>query len=150
VGGADGGGVRDMSARDDVELVRRLYAAINARDEVALERIFAPDVARHDLTDMVASSDRSGAVRGFLQSLREAMPDLHMELDDVFADGAGRAVARVTLTGTHEAPFLGVEPHGRRVTFAAISMYRIEGGCIAEVWSLVDWAGAVRQMGGPR
>lgn len=137
-----------MTAAEHVELVRRLYAAINARDDRALQEIFAMSVVRHDLTDMVASSDGSGAVRGFLQSLHDAMPDLHMELDDVFADGAGRAVARVTLTGTQRWPFLGVPASGGRVEFAAISIYRIEGGRIAEVWSLVDWAGAVRQMKG--
>ena len=135
-----------MSSDEDVDVVRRVYAAVNSNDVASLAEIFAPDMVRHDLTSMIANSEGGEAVTNFLQMLRQAMPDLHMELEDVFGDD-GRVAARVTLTGTHEGAFLGAEPTGKRVSFPAITLYRIENARVAEAWSLVDWAGALRQMG---
>ena len=135
-----------MSAEANADLVRRLYAAINANDHAAREQIFAPDMVRHDLAGMLGDVGSRGEVTNFLDGLRAAMPDLHMELEDVFGTDDGRAAARVTLTGTHQGEFLGAAPTGKRVSFPAITLYRIVDDRIAEAWSLVDWAGALRQM----
>jgi steroid delta-isomerase-like uncharacterized protein len=134
------------SDTDGAALVRRLYDAINRNAHDELTQLLAPGMVRHDLTDLIASAEGSGAVSDFLGTLREAMPDLRMALDDVFATDDDRAAARATLTGTHRGDFLGVPASGKRVTFAAITLYRIEAGRIAEAWSLVDWAGARDQM----
>ncbi len=80
-----------MSSDQDVDVVRRVYAAVNSNDVASLEEIFAPDMVRHDLTAMIADSEGGEAVADFLQMLRQAMPDLHMELEDVF--GVGERVA---------------------------------------------------------
>lgn len=136
-----------MPEHPNASLIRRLYDAVNANDGEALASYFTADMVRHDLTEMVPHSDGSEAVTDFLGMLRRAMPDLHMQLDDVVATDE-RAAGRVTLTGTHKGEFLGVAATGRRATFGAITMYRIEGGRIAEAWSLVDWAGALRQFTG--
>ena len=136
-----------MSAPDDVELVRRVYDLVNRGDLEALEACFAPDMVRHELTDLIAHAEGSDSVTSFLDGLRAAIPDLHMELEDVFATGEGRVAARSTLTGTMKGAFLGQAPTGRRASFAAITLYRVKDGLIAEAWSLVDWAGALRQFG---
>jgi steroid delta-isomerase-like uncharacterized protein len=136
-----------MPADSDVDVVRSIYAAINRHDAAAQAALFAPGMVRHDLTAMIANAEGGQAVGNFLQMLRGAMPDLHMELEDAFSDGHGRVAARVTLTGTHEGEFLGAAPTGAQVSFAAITLYRIENGQAAEAWSLVDWSGALRQMG---
>jgi steroid delta-isomerase-like uncharacterized protein len=135
-----------MTADENADLVRRLYAAINANDHAARERMLAPDMVRHDLAGMLGEEGSREGVSNFLDRLREAMPDLHMEVEDVIATDDDRAAARATLTGTHQGEFLGAAPTGRRVSFAAITLYRIVDGRIAEAWSLVDWAGALRQM----
>ena len=136
-----------MTSDQDVDVVRRVYAAVNDNNVASLAELFAPDMVRHDLTAMIADSEGGEAVADFLQMLRQAMPDLHMELEDVFGDG-GRVAARVTITGTHARTFLGVEPTGMKVSFPAITLYRIDNGRVAEAWSLVDWAGAMGQIGG--
>lgn len=139
-----------MTATDEAELIRTLYDAINRHDDAAVADRLAPDMVRHDLSDMVPEREGSAAVGDFLQMLHAAMPDLHMQVEDVFGTGDGRAAARTTLTGTHAGEFLGVAASGKRVSFNAITLYRIAGGRIAEAWSLVDWAGALAQMrGGP-
>jgi steroid delta-isomerase-like uncharacterized protein len=74
-------------------------------------------------------------------------PDVHLEIEDVFATDAGRAALRLTITGTQDGELLGVPPTGRRVSFTTINLYRIEDGRIAETWQMIDWAGALRQVG---
>ena len=135
-----------MPSSDDIELVRSIYAAINRNDLAKQAELFATDMVRHDLTAMIADAEGGQAVGDFLQTLRSAMPDLHMELEDAFSDGNGRVATRVTITGTHQGEFMGVSPTGAAVTFAAITLYRIEQGRAAEAWSLADWSGALRQM----
>jgi steroid delta-isomerase-like uncharacterized protein len=135
-----------MSAAEDVELVHRVYDTINRGDLGALHDLFAPDMVRHDLANLLGESGSSEDVSDFLTQLREALPDLHMEVEDAFATEDGRAAARATLSGTHKGEFLGAAPTGKKVSFAAITLYEIKDGRIAVAWSLVDWAGALRQM----
>jgi steroid delta-isomerase-like uncharacterized protein len=135
-----------MAGEQHVDVVRWIYDAINADDGAALGELLAADMVRHDLTDVIANSEGGAEVTNFLHMLREAMPDLHMKLEDAFESDGGRVAARVTLSGTHTGPFLGAEPGGKHVSFAAITLYRIEDGRAREAWSLVDWAGALRQM----
>jgi predicted ester cyclase len=42
---------------------------------------------------------------------------------------------------------MGIPPTGNRVNFTGISIYRIEGGQIAESWSVSDDLGLMRQIG---
>jgi steroid delta-isomerase-like uncharacterized protein len=135
-----------MSQEQDLDLVHRIYAAVNQHDSNSLESYFAPDMVRHDLAGMLGESGSAGDVTNFLERLREAMPDLHMQVEDVLANDVGRVAARSTLSSTHKGEFLGAAPTDKRVVFAAITLYQIKEGRVAEAWSLVDWAGALRQM----
>ena len=42
---------------------------------------------------------------------------------------------------------MGIPPTGNRVNFRGISIYRVEGGLIAESWSVSDDLGLMRQIG---
>ena len=42
---------------------------------------------------------------------------------------------------------MGIPPTGNRVNFTGISIYRIEGGLIAESWSVSDDLGLMQQLG---
>jgi predicted ester cyclase len=42
---------------------------------------------------------------------------------------------------------MGIPPTGNRVNFTGISIYRIEGGKIAESWSVSDLLGMMQQLG---
>ena len=43
--------------------------------------------------------------------------------------------------------YMGIPPTGNRVNFRGISIYRIEGGQIAESWSVSDLLGMMQQLG---
>jgi predicted ester cyclase len=42
---------------------------------------------------------------------------------------------------------MGIPPTGNRVNFRGISIYRIEGGQIAESWGVSDLLGMMQQLG---
>jgi len=137
-----------MSAADDVALIRRAVDAFNRNDTYQFGELYAPDIVRHDLANVIDRIEGVSGVQGYLGLLRTALPDLQIELSDVFANDEGRVATRLTFTGTHLGELLGVAPTGKKVTFTGVNLYRIADGRMAETWQLTDWAGALRQVTG--
>jgi steroid delta-isomerase-like uncharacterized protein len=137
-----------MSAVDNVATLRRLIEAVN-QDELAhvAPEVIAPSFVRHDLGGTWPGVRGEGGVIDLIGLLRAALPDLQLEVDDIF--GADDRVAmRFTLRGTHRAELLGRPPTGRWITVSGINLYRLADGKIAETWQLVDVAGLVHQLEG--
>jgi predicted ester cyclase len=63
-----------------------------------------------------------------------AHPDLRFTIDDLIAE-ADRVTIRWTLHGTNTGPMLGRPPTGQPVELAAIVIFRIADGKIAERWA---------------
>ncbi|HLF78814.1 MAG TPA: ester cyclase [Dehalococcoidia bacterium] len=122
----------------------RAVAAFNANDPAAFEALFTPGIKRHDLARVIDDFAGREHVSGFLNLLRTALPDLHIEVEDAFATD-DRVALRLTFSGTHEGELLGAAPTGKRIAFTGVNLYRLEDGKIAETWQLTDWAGALRQ-----
>jgi steroid delta-isomerase-like uncharacterized protein len=109
------------------------------------EEIYAPDLVSHS----GGSQDIRGvqAAKHFAASYRKAFPDLLTTVDELLAEGE-KVVARWTVRGTHqgEVEELG-PPTGKRIEATGISIYRVEGGKIAEYWAIYDALGMMRQLG---
>jgi steroid delta-isomerase-like uncharacterized protein len=132
---------------ENAALVRRaIDEIVNGGDYEAAERYFAADYVRHD----PSTPDVPRGPRGFVEAVRryaEAFPDSTLTVEELISEGdfvAFRAVER----GTHEGPFMGVEPTGTTVEMIGNAMHRIEDGKIAETWATWDLLGVLRQIGG--
>lgn len=77
---------------------------------------------------------------------REAFPDLRMEVEELLAEGE-LVAARLTLSGTHRAPWAGVAPTGKRIKMALMMFFRFEGAKMVELWESDDQLGLRRQLG---
>lgn len=121
-----------------------------ASDDVApeqvVERFVAPDHRNHDPTAPPVPAGPQG-VRQLAQQYREAFPDLHYEIEEIFASG-NRVAHRWTLTGTQEGEIMGISPTGRRVEVSGLEINRVERGRIAESWAISDAAGLHEQLQG--
>lgn len=125
--------------------IRRLFEEVlNADDDAALGEILSAEYVEHDPVPGQAPGPRG--VRGRLDLLRAAFPDIRFTLEDTLAQG-DRVVARWTMTGTHRGPFLTVPATGRTVTSSGIDFYRLEGGRIVEHWHEMDLLGLLQQLG---
>jgi steroid delta-isomerase-like uncharacterized protein len=86
-------------------------------------------------------------VLAFFETLRTSFPDMHMAADDVIA-ADDKAVARVTLTGTHRGEFAGVPPTDRAVEVKMIDIMRFDdAGLICEHWGVADMLSLMQQLG---
>ena len=78
--------------------------------------------------------------------LRTAFPDLLCTVEDEIHEG-DRFSARWTMRGTHQGPFLGNPPTGKRVSVQGLVFGRTMDGKVAEDWTLVDQMGMLEQLG---
>jgi steroid delta-isomerase-like uncharacterized protein len=136
-----------MPDDESLDVCRRAVAAFNANDTAAFETLFTPNIKRHDLARVIDDFTGREHVAGFLNLLRTALPDFHIEIEDAFAAG-NRVAMRLTFSGTHQGDLLGAAPTGKRISFTGVNLYRLEDGRIAETWQMTDWAGALRQARG--
>ena len=84
--------------------------------------------------------------RPFVRSLRTAFPDIHISIHDTVAQD-DKVVMRWTAAATHNGPFLGIAPTGRKIRFTGTSIQRIVDGKIVEGWDNWDQLGLLVQIG---
>ncbi len=106
--------------------------------------VFGPDYVGHDPSR--PNLDGPEAVQRSVTQFHTAFPDLTMSVDDLLADG-DRVIWRYTMTGTHSAPFLGIEATRRNVSITGITIFRLANGMLREGWINFDALGMLRQLG---
>ena len=102
-----------------------------------LDRIpefFLPTYLSHGVERDTTGSD---IIAGFVGGLREAFPDLHVEIEVLVTEGNMVTWVR-THRGTHEGDFMGVPASGREIMWRTIVVTRYEDGMIAEEWGVSD------------
>jgi predicted ester cyclase len=77
---------------------------------------------------------------------RSAMPDYHMEIIDLLADG-DLVLARFIQSGTQTGELLGIPATGKKATWGEIGILRFAGGQVVESWYNVDMLGLMQQLG---
>jgi steroid delta-isomerase-like uncharacterized protein len=135
-----------MSAEENKAVVRRIYEELwdERRLEVA-DELIAEDAVNYD-TGLVPLPFGPEEMKGTVRMVTAAFPDNRHEVEDLFAEG-DQVMARVRLTGTHEGPFMGIPPTGRRIEIAEIHVYRLRDGKAVEHRAGREDLGAMRQLG---
>lgn len=82
-----------------------------------------------------------------IQNFKGAIPDLHIEVEDVVAT-EDQAVVRWRSTGTHLGEGFGLKPTGQPLDFRGVTWLRFRDGKIAEGWDLWDETGLVQRLSG--
>jgi len=84
--------------------------------------------------------------QGFATMFYGAFPDLHHTVEEVIGEG-DRIAVRFTIRGTHQGPFMGVEPTGRTMTSTALVTMRLRDGKVEELHGQFDALGMLQQLG---
>jgi predicted ester cyclase len=84
-------------------------------------------------------------LKGDIQFLRTAFPDLSLTIDDMVADG-DKVWARMTARGTNLGGFMG-PPNGKSFEATVFDMCRFEDGRIIEHWGSPDRFAIIVQLG---
>ena len=127
-------------ADDEIETryCRYVEEVLNHHHLDRLAAYLTPDVVMHAPGVPAGLAGARQLVAGYLR----AFPDLHLCIDTL--------LARLTATGTHTGPFLGLAPTGQRVSVCAFEGWRLRDGRCAEHCLQLDTGDLLRQLGLPR
>lgn len=136
-----------MAGENEKQVRRLVEESVNANRPELLQSFVAGDVRVHPGTPG-AAPDTEGIdqLREAFRRFHDALPDLHIDLNDVIAAG-DRVAARWTATGTHLGDLAGIAATGRTVRWGGIDVYRFNGGMIVEWWRNDDFLELLRQLG---
>ena len=121
----------------------------NGRELELAGRLIAADCLTHQLqsgADDVAAPRGPEALRHHVADWLRAFPDLEMVVRQSVAEG-DRVASSCTMTGSHQAEWMGVPATGRTVRIEMMVIHRVADGRIAEDWVLVDAYGLFHQLG---
>jgi steroid delta-isomerase-like uncharacterized protein len=127
------------------QLSRRFTELFSSGDEKLADEILSPDVVFH-------GTSGDGEVRGidalkaFVAGYRRAFPDARSNVEDQVAEG-DKVVTRWRARGTDRGGLGGFPASGRGFEMDGVTIERIAGGKIAEVWVARDELGLLRQLG---
>lgn len=126
-----------------------LYFAKFPHDSSLVDEAFTPDFVFHHLREI----EGPDAFRTFMAGVSRAFPDFRFDVQHLIAEG-DLVAAHYTFSGTQDDLFLDVVPsQGKRFSTRGMSLYRIEGDRIAEIWvtfnsfSMMQQIGAVPEFG---
>ena len=107
------------------------------------------DVLTADWLDLPPSPGQKPGPEGvkpILQGLIDAFPDLVATIEEVIGE-EHRAAARVSLSGTHLGPLMGLPASGKYVTLSLHEFHTFREGRISVTRHMEDWMGLFRQIG---
>jgi len=134
-----------MSTANEALVTRYFEEFCNGRKPEVADEIFAAGHTHHDPSSPWVGSG-PGPMKQLASIYQTAFPDAHWNIDAIYSSG-DMVTARWTGTGTHHNDLAGIAPTGRSVNVAAIMIFRIADGKIAESWDVWDTLGMLQQLG---
>jgi len=131
---------------DSKYAARQLFeeAFNNGRLEL-VDGLVAPDSIGHDPAWPEPTRGPAG-LKELIATYREAFPDIRFTVDEQIADNESVAT-RWTARGTHEGELWGIPPTGKQAAVTGITINRLRGGQIVEMWTNWDTLGLMQQLG---
>lgn len=111
----------------------------------AIDELVADDIIEHEEGFPGQPPGKEG-VKFFVNTLREAFPDIKAKAGNTLADG-NLAAGEATLTGTHKGEFMGVPASGKSFEVDSVDIIRVEDGKVAEHWGVTDNMSLMQQIG---
>ena len=111
-----------------------------------IDELYAEEMVR-EIVPMAPITGRA-AMRQYVQELRTAYPDLHIEIEQLLADGDRTAITFV-MTGTHQgqSPTVPVPPTGKRVSVRGAIIGHYQDGRGVRETAYHDNLGLMQQLG---
>ena len=121
-----------MSEEAKTRLRRGMDRVWNQGDPAAIDEFYAADIVVHQAAPGTPAGIEG--VRHTVGGFRAAVPDLQYDVEELIVDGDMAAI-RWSMTGTQEGEFRGTPATGEKMTMSGISMVRLAGDKIAEIWT---------------
>ena len=135
-----------MSAKDNLELVHRMYEALNVQDLDAHDKYWTKDMIWHGPPGFGDIHGLHGFKYDVLVPFYKAFPDYHAKNDIEVADGNWVA-ATGYLTGTQRGEWMGLAPTGRPMRMRFSDFWLIRDGLLWENFVMIDTVDVMKQLG---
>jgi len=140
-----------MSRADSKSLARRYLEEVWGRGNTDLiDAVLSANYTLRVLQGGLGHEERvmrgTERLKQSVESYHRAFPDLRITSHTMVAED-DRVVVEWTAQATHSGEFRGIPPTGKQVSYAGISIYRMEGGKIADEVYLGDRLGLWQQLG---
>jgi steroid delta-isomerase-like uncharacterized protein len=133
-----------MSTEENKALSRRFWEEVfNGRNLDLIDEFCGPNFVLHGMSNQESNAE---GLKQMLSMWFNAFPDIHVTIDDLFAEG-DRCAVRWTWRGTHKGEMMGIPPTGKQVTAMGIDIEHIVGGKFVEVWTFEDEPYMMQQLG---
>jgi predicted ester cyclase len=133
-----------MSQENIAASKRLIEEGFNRGNLDVIDEICADNFVDHDA--LMGDQDVAAAKQS-IAGYREAFPDIHIAIDDIF-DAGDKVVYRWTGEGTFENEIMGLEPTNERGDpVRGITVDRFEGDKVAESWTQFDTLTLMRNLG---
>jgi steroid delta-isomerase-like uncharacterized protein len=137
-----------MSSESNKALVRRFFDEVcNGRKPAVAHEIFAPDFVYHEPSSISPGGTGPEAMAQEAANYYRAMSNAQWIVHDVLAGENDTVTVRWTGQGTHDGNLAGIPPTGKHVSVEALTLFRIDGGKIVELWDCWDALGLLQQVG---
>lgn len=130
----------------NIIVVRRFWQGFNAHNLAVWDEVCAPDFVNHDPGLPTPDTDLQTTKQTIAAVMLAPFPDIQSAEQDLVAEG-DKVVVRRLFRGTHTAPFMGVPPTGKSITFSAMFLSHLRDGKIVEQWVNFDALGLLQQLG---
>ncbi len=83
--------------------------------------------------------------KGYMRQVHEAFPDFVNIIEEMISADQ-KVVARLRYEGTHQGKLLGIPPTGKRVAYAGVAIFTLDGSRIAQGWVMGERLGLLEQV----
>lgn len=138
--------VTDTSSRAVVEEIGEAFlTAYNTGDVDAIDEYVTDDFVCHHVA---AGEELQGAeaYKGRIEELREVFPDFEMTEELLVVEG-DRGAGHYRWTGTQDGEFQDIPATGKAVDTTSVTLLRLDGEQLAEMWVYGDPIGLMSQLG---
>lgn len=134
-----------MSEQENIQVFRNIVDALNAKDLNRLGQLVVEDCVMESDTLPDTLHGREAWLQA-MQGYFTAFPDLHFEIEQIFASG-DYVTLRWRSTGTHRGDFAGIPPTNRPGEIHGCTVRAFRDGKFFHEWTYWDTAHLLRQMG---
>ncbi len=135
-----------MAERENLELVHRMYEALNSQDLHAHDKYWTEDMIWHGPPGFGDIHGRENFKSQVMKPFYKAFPDYCAKNDIEVAQGDWVS-ATGYLTGTHQGEWLGLPATGKFMRMRFSDFWLVRNGRLSENFVMVDYVDVMRQLG---
>ena len=132
-----------MSLEENKTIIRKMIEAVNEQNLDSLGQLIATDFVYHMPMQQIQGLV---VMKQGVEEEIHSFPDLHVTIEDIIAEG-DKVCVRLKETATHTGEFRGLAPTGKKLTYTAVTIWRIVDGKVVEGWGVYDQMDFYKQLG---